>query len=253
MTQLKHCLLLFSLLLAACTKLSAPVAGDYRATVKINGEEIPMQLRVAIENGTPQVWLLQNEAALPATEVQVNNNTLHATLPAGAGQLNANMSRNALQGELQLTDPQGKTHRFPFSAQLNKTYRFVEESSTDNADVTGFWQLTTNNADHFSAPVTLQLNQSFDAIDGQLMITQSNETLTLYGQTHGDDVYLSGIGSGRAVLFKGRVNAQGQLEGQLWINASDGAAALATPIKDASPETQEGMRQVALPWAVPTR
>lgn len=253
MTQLKHCLLLFALLLAACAKLTMPEPGEYRATVAINGGEIPLQLRVATENGTTQVWLLQNEKALPATEVQVKDNNLYATLPAGAGQLKASISRNTLKGDLQLTDPQGKVHHFPFSAQLNKTYRFVEQSSTDNADISGFWQLTANSPDHFSTPVTLHLKQSFDAIDGKLIINQSNETLTVYGQAHGDEVYFGSIGLGRALLFKGRVNTQGQLEGQLWINASTGAAALATAIKDVEPETQDGMRQVALPWAVPTR
>lgn len=253
MTHLKHCLLLFALLLSACAKLTTPLAGDYRATIKINGGEIPLQLRVATENEATQVWLLQNDEMLPATEVQVKDNNLYATLPAGAGQLKASISRNTLKGELQLNDSEGKAHHFPFSSQLNKTYRFVEQASTDNADVSGFWQLTAISPNHFSAPVTLHLKQTFDAIDGKLIINQNNETLTVYGQTHGDDVYLGGIGAGRAVLFKGRVNTQGQLEGQLWINASNGTAALATSIKDVEPDTQEGLRQVALPWAVPTR
>ena len=253
MTRLRYFLPILALLSAACTKLSAPVAGDYRATVEINGGEIPFQLRIATEGGDTQLWLLQDGESLPTTELHVKDQTLQATLPSGGGQLKANINADGLKGDLQLTDPQGNTHRFPFIARLNEHYRFIQQSSTDNIDVSGNWQLSAISPDHFSAPVTLRLKQSFDTVDGKLIIDQTNKTLYVYGQAHGDEVYFGSIGAGRAILFKGHINTQGLLEGELWMNGSSGTPAIATPIKESESENQDGLRQIALPWAVPTR
>ena len=253
MTRLRLLLPLFALIFAGCAKLSAPVTGDYRATVSINGGDIPFQLRIATDSDKTQLWLLQDGEALPASQLHIKDHTLYATLPLGAGQLTTTISSDSLKGELQLTDAQGKAHQLPLTAQLNQTFRFVEQSSTDNIDVSGYWQLSAISPEHFNAPVTLQLKQSFDAVDGKLILNQPNESLHVYGQTHGDDVYFGCIGAGRAVLFKGHINAQGNLEGQLWVNNSDAIAAVATPIKEAEAEHPESLRQVALPWAVPTR
>jgi hypothetical protein len=153
---------------------------------------------------------------------------------------------------LRLTDLQGKLQTLPFSASLEQHYRFQEKSSTDNADVSGYWQLEAISPNHFSAPVTLQLQQTHDAIDGQLLLADG-KPLSIYGQAQGDAVYLSSLSPGRALLFKGQVNAQGELQGELWTNLSTAQTAVARRVKDGAVANEETLRKVALPWAVPTR
>ena len=247
--------ILFVLSSAGCTKLTTPTAGNYRATIEIGGGTIPFELKVETKDGTPHLWLLQNSEAFAATDLRIKDHRLLATLPNGAGQLNAAIGQNSLEGELQLTDPRGEVHQFPFRASLDSPYRFVAESSTDNADVSGYWQLSTSRTDPLSTPITLQLTQSFDAIDGKQITASSATPQYIYGQAHGDDIYLSALSAGQAWLFISHVNSQGNLEGKLWINSSDSLAAEAIPMKEGIPEleNQDELRQVGLPWAVPTR
>ena len=253
MSKFRHFLTLFILILVGCTKLSMPVAGQYRATIETPSGFIPVELRITNEGGTTQLWLVQNGESTPASELQLKDHGLQATLPRGGGQLKVTIARNTLEGQIDITDPEGQQHHLPIKARLNQPYRFIEQSLTDNADVSGHWQFSPTGADPFNSKITLQLTQSFDSIDGRLIIDGTSKSLYLYGQAHGDDVYLSSLSEGRALLFKGHVNSQGNLEGQLWINSSSGIAVLGTHINDAEPENQETLRRVALPWAVPTR
>ena len=253
MSKLRLLFPLLALLSTGCSRLDGPVAGDYRAVVEVKGGQVPLELRIGSQGGTPQLWLLQDGDALAATAVQFHEGVLEAQLPEGAGNLKVSFSRKQLKGELQIADPLGKTETLPFNAELNQRFRFVAQASTDNADISGYWQLSAISPDHFSAPVTLQLRQSFDAVDGKLILDQGSKPLTLYGQANGDDVYLSALSQGRTLLFKGKVDQHGDLQGQIWINSSQAQPAIATRIKDEQPDNEEVVRKVALPWAVPTR
>ena len=79
--------------------------------------------------------------------------------------------------------------------------------------------------------------------------------MTVLGQTNGDEVYLSLLGQGRAVLLKGKVNAQGELVGELWTNLSNARTWVAKRMVDESGAAvsaqDEQLRKVAFPWAIP--
>jgi hypothetical protein len=255
MRTLKILVPLLALWLAACSKLSAPVAGDYRAYVELRGGQVPFVLRVGNEGGVTRLWRIQDGEPVAATEVRIQDGTLQAQLAQGAGALRVSIGRKTLKGELRITDPQGKLQVLPFAADLGQTYRFVEHSSTDNADVSGYWQLEAISPNHFSAPVTLQLSQTHDGIEGQLLPSDPSmgQSVHLSGQVQGDEVYLGSVDQGRALLFKGKVNAQGELQGELWINLSSAQTAFARRMNDTPAATEEVLREVALPWAIPSR
>lgn len=257
MTKLRLLIPLLALLLSACARLDTPTPGDYRAYVELRGGQVPFVLRVSNEGARPQLWLVRDGAAVPATGVQSKQGAISAQLPNGSGSLQATIRRKTLKGEVRITDPQGMTQTLPFAAELNQSWRFVEQAGTDNADVSGYWQLEAISPNHFATPVIMQLSQTHDAIDGQLLPDsglESGQRLQLYGQVNGDEVYLGGLGQGRALLFKGKVNAQGELQGDLWTNLSTAQPAVARHTTEATlSEETEALRQVALPWAVPTR
>jgi len=251
-------LCLVSVALAACSKVAAPLPGQYRAAIELKGGEAPVQLQIAQQNGQVQLALLNGEEAVNATEVSVQNRELHALLPKRAGELQATFTSKGLTGAWQLVDTQGKTTSLPFTARLGAQYRFIDKPATDNADITGYWQLdhsvqlTAQPASASALPVVLNLKQTHDAVDGVLVVPDS-APLNLSGQVHGDDVYLSALGAGQIMLFKGKVNAHGDLEGKLWINSSEAQAWTAQrnldqPTIDA---VGDDARQVAFPSAMP--
>jgi hypothetical protein len=250
-------LCLFSVALGACSKLAAPLPGHYRGAIELKGGEAPVQLQIARQNGQVQLSLLNGDATVNATQVSVQNDELHAVLPNHVGELQATFTSKGLTGEWRLVDTQGKATKLAFTARLGAQYRFIDKPTTDNADVTGYWQLdqsvqlTAQQASASAMPIVLNLRQTHDAVDGVLTVSDS-EQLKLCGQVHGDDVYLSAIGAGQIVLFKGKVNSHGDLEGKLWLNSSEARPwtakrTLDQPTIDA---VGDGARQVAFPSAV---
>lgn len=248
--------LLLTGLLAACGKLDAPAPGTYRAQVTLRGGEVPFELQVTNENGQTALAIVRAGERLPLSDVALQDGRLDAQLPDAAGTLHATISRDELKGEVRLVDPQGKPHTLPFAADLDQHYRFVEKASTDNADISGYWQLEAISPAHFSAPVTLQLEQRFDAVDGKLLLPDG-QLLPLMGQVHGDEVYLSTLSQGRAMLLKGKLNEQGELQGEIWTNLSAAGNWAARRMLDEQAVSlippDEPVRQVALPWSIPAQ
>lgn len=245
---------LMTALLGACGKLAAPLPGTYRAQVNLPGGEVPFELQVSTKDGTTSMAILRADAALPLTDLKIHDGTLEAQLPEAAGSVRADIGRGKLHGELRLVDQHGKARVLPFAADLDKHYRFVEQPSTDNADISGYWQLEAISPEHFSEPVSLQLQQRFDAVDGQLRLPDG-KLLTILGQVHGDELYLSALGYGRALLFKGKVGNHGELQGEMWSNLSNVKNWAARRMTDeqarATAKPEDQLRRVALPWHIP--
>ncbi|MGC3981103.1 MAG: hypothetical protein QM808_07595 [Steroidobacteraceae bacterium] len=241
--------------LAACGRVDTPTPGTYRAFVKLRGGEVPFELQVSAQQGQTVMGVLHDGEVRPLTNLQMKDGALDAQLPDGAGMLHATIGPQDLQGEVRFTDHLGAPQTLPFTADRRQTYQFIADASTDNADVSGYWQLEAISPQHFSAPVTVQLQQRFDAVDGQLRLPDGN-MITLLGQVHGDDLYLSALGQGRALLFKGKVNQHGELQGELWTNLSNAQPWVAKRVVDDQVEMSaqgEPVRQVTLPWALPTQ
>lgn len=245
-------LVVLALLLSACSKVSAPVAGDYRAYVTLRGGEAPFQLRITKGQGQTQVAVVLAGDAAPATEVQIKEGVLSAQLPLGLGTLEATLGRKALKGKVRITDIQGRSHALPFAAELGKTHRFEPEGQTDNADVSGEWQTELTGTGQFLPPAALHLVQSHDAVDGQWLLDASRIAL-VHGQVAGDAVSFSAFGPGVVLLFKGTVNDMGELQGELWSNLDAARPVVARRAIPGAANENVDLRAVALPWAVPTR
>ncbi len=248
--------LLLVSLLGACGKLDRPAPGTYRAQVTLRGGEVPFELQVNDENGQATLAIVRDDELQPLTGVVLKEGKLEAQLPDAAGTLHASISRGELKGEVRLIDPQGKPQTLPFAADLDDHYRFVEKPGTDNADISGYWQLEVISPEHFAVPVTLQLQQRFDAVDGRLLLPDGKQ-VAVYGQVNGDVVYLSVLGQGRALLLKGKVNQRGELQGESWSNLSAARNWVARRMLDEQAVSltpqDETVRRVALPWNIPTQ
>ena|GEM_PF-1835755 len=241
--------------LSACHRLDKPVPGTYRAHINLRGGEVPFVLQIDEQQHTPVVSIKHGDTLVPATGLKLQDGALDVELPDAIGALHAEMGRDELHGELRLTDSHGKPVVLPFAAELNKPYRFIETPLSDNADIAGYWILEAISPEHFAEPVTLHLEQRFDAVDGQLRLPDGKQ-LTVFGQMHGDEVYLSALGYGRVLLFKGKVDARGELQGEVWANLSNVKTWVAKRMSEelaqaAAEQENSQVNRVALPWAIP--
>lgn len=242
-----------SVLLSACHRLDRPAPGTYRAHINLRGGEVPFELQISDQHGETSLSIRRGDSLAPLSGMKLQNGAFDVDLPDAAGSLHAEIARDQLHGELHMTDQQGKPVVLPFAAELNQHYRFIEPSLSDNADIAGYWTLEAISPEQFAEPVTVHLQQHFDAVDGQLRLPDGKQ-LTIVGQVHGDEIYLSGLGYGRVLLFKGKVNAQGELQGEVWANLSNvktwAAKRMPDELAQAAAAQQEQVERVALPWAI---
>lgn len=215
-------------MLAGCNgALDQPRPGTYRAVVDVGGEELPLQLEIAREGAT-RLWWTRGEHKLEATELTINQGRLNAQWP-GSGDLSLQIRRRELTGTLAL---KGVARTLPVRAMHGENWLFFAESLTDNVDASGNWQLDCG----ANTQGTLNLQQSHDRISGELGVAEGS--INVAGQVHGDEVRLGGVGATRAVLYRGQINAQGHLEGELLDSDKQhlrcGAARLPAPVEDAA-------------------
>ena len=231
--------------LCACSKVNSLQPGMYRAEIQLGGGAVPMQLRIDAQQLTAQLWIVEADQQELA-KLTVTDKTLHAELPHQLGTLSAQFDRNSLRGELRRATTSNILETFKFAAEREVNYRFVKESSTDNADVSGNWRVQLA-----SVTALVSITQVHDLIDGQMQFKDMACDVT--GQTHNEDVYLAAYCKTQLWLFKGKVNQQGELEGDSWCNHQPAQHWLAKHTVDAIDPTEDASRRVTLPWAVPTR
>lgn len=246
---------LLTLWLTACSRLNAPEPGDYRAVLNLKGGELPLLLTVTpATNATDGISLSLRVGDHTFTAQQVTAHEGKLTVEwTELGTLSGEFSTQDIHGELRIVGTNGKPVALPFSAQRAQHYRFIEKSLSDNADVSGNWQLEALSADHFNVPVPMQLHQQHDQVDGSIELPQGG-VIGVIGQTHGDDVLLGMLGQGRAVLLKGKVNEHGELQGEFWVNLGSAHPWMARRDQQATMASRDVTdRQLGMPWAVPVR
>jgi thiol-disulfide isomerase/thioredoxin len=193
-----------------------PQTGAYRATLKLPGGEAPFGLEVARENNRFVLYLVNASERTRVENVKLTDGELTAVFPGYENSLRATMYRDRMEGSVTLIKDQGKEQVIPFHAQLQGAapYRFYEKPLTDNADLAGRWEMTLT-SDGVGTAAVATFEQKHDRITGTVL-TPTGDHRFLEGQVHGDEAQLSTFAGGLAYLYKLKVNAQGDLEGEMW-------------------------------------
>jgi thiol-disulfide isomerase/thioredoxin len=147
-------------------------------------------------------------------KVKIVNRELTAMFPGYENTLRARMYRDRLEGGVTLIKDSGKEQVIPFEAKLGETHRFYKESLTDNADLSGRWDVTLTSDGETTAAVAI-FQQNHDRVTGTVM-TPTGDHRFLDGQVRGDEAQLSTFAGGLAYLYKFKVNDAGELEGDVW-------------------------------------
>ncbi|HMN47294.1 MAG TPA: TlpA disulfide reductase family protein, partial [Povalibacter sp.] len=216
MILLRSFLLSLALLcIGACSsQVGTPTIGHYRATLELPGGPAPFGLDVAREGDEVVLYLINGRERTRVPNVTLRDGELAAMFPGYENSLRATMHRDRLEGAVTLIKAGGVEQVIPFKATLGETGRFYAESSTDNADVAGRWEVTfTDDAGKTSRGVAI-FEQTHDRVTGTVM-TPTGDHRFLEGQVHGDDVHLSTFAGGLAYLYKLRIE-NGALVGEYW-------------------------------------
>ena len=211
---LASALLLLSL--AGCnSKPVEPTVGSYRAVLQLPGGETPFGLQIARENGAYVMYLTNGNERTRVPDVRVVNREVQADFPGYENSLRASIERDSLRGSVTLIKDGGVEQNIPFAATLGEQYRFFKDPQTDNFDVAGRWQLELTNDAGESTQAVAVFEQEHAKVTGTVM-TPTGDHRFLEGEVHGDEIWLSTFAGGLAYLYKLKVNAGGELQGEYW-------------------------------------
>jgi peroxiredoxin len=208
--------LALSALLLGCGSRSRELQpGSYRAVLELPGGELPFGLDVAQEEAGFVLTIVNGEERVRITDVSVADGQLTATMPGFTNTLSARITGRKLKGEVALLRSSGDQQVLPFAAELGPTWRFFEQSLTDNADVAGRWAVTfTSDAGQTSAGVA-EFAQSFEQVTGTIL-TPTGDHRFLSGEVHGDELRLSRFDGASAYLYHAKIDENGRLVGEYW-------------------------------------
>ena len=196
-------------------KVDTPTVGIYRGRINLPGGQAPVGLEIAEEGGRFVLYLVNGTERTRVPDVQIKDSKLHANFPGYENSLQASIRRDALEGSITLIKAGGVEQVIPFHAQLGESYRFYKDATADNADVSGRWEVTFTNDEGQTSQGVALIEQQHDRVTGTVM-TPTGDHRFLDGQIRGEDLSLSTFAGGLVYLYKARVNAKGELEGEYW-------------------------------------
>lgn len=199
----------------ACGLPGSVELGTYRAVLALPGGDAPFGLELKEESGAPVAYLINGSERVRVPEVKIRGRRVEMTMPAFGNRLTATRTATGLKGEVVLVKHGGKEQVIPLVAELGATFRFFEDPSTDNADVSGRWSATFNDPDGESAPALGEFAQSFHEVTGTFL-RPTGDYRYLAGEMRGDELLLSAFDGAHAYLLRAQVTEDGRLEGQLW-------------------------------------
>jgi peroxiredoxin len=195
--------------------MQEPRSGIYRATLKLPGGDAPFGMQIAREDGRYVLYLANGTERTRVPNVEVKEGELRAFFPGYENSLRAAIHRKKLTGSVTLIKSGGEEQVIPFEATLGAAPRFFDKVATDNADVSGRWDVAfTDDAGKTSQAVAL-LEQQHDRVTGTVM-TPTGDHRFLEGQVHDDEVWLSTFAGGLPYLYKLKVDHSGALKGEYW-------------------------------------
>lgn len=191
------------------------MAGQYRATLRIPGGELPFGFEL-VRLGDRNIMYLQNGAERLAVEdVRITGNTLDARMPGYENRITATADGTRLQGELLLVKRGGNNQVIPFSAEHGAIHRFFATPTASTADLSGRWAVAFVEADDKTSPGVAEFQQEGSTVTGTIL-TPTGDHRYLAGEMRGDELYLSTFDGAHAYLYRAQLAEDGTLAGTFW-------------------------------------
>jgi len=240
-------------LMSSCTRTDpTPPAlqeGTWRAVLQVPGGELPFTFEVSTANDAPVITLINGPDRVAITEVKWQETELTLRMPGFENRIVAKLDGDQLRGTLTMIKAKGAHQQIPFTAKFGETWRFSREAAataTTPVNVTGRWAVTFD-GNGKPSPGVGEFTQTGDLVTGTFLTTTGDHRF-LAGEWRDGELRLSKFDGGHVFLYRGTLDANGQLQGKFgsglaWVedwnarrdeNASIGEAENATQLKAGS-------------------
>jgi thiol-disulfide isomerase/thioredoxin len=189
--------------------------GVWRATVEIQGQELPFNFEVTRDaEGGYDVYLLNASERLLLDEVSVRGDSVDMVLHIFDANIKA-----AIQGDTLLTGLFIKNYaddyRIPFQARHGVQYRFFDpQDNTSGANFSGKYEATFRHEDETTNAIAL-FRQRDGVLTGTFM-TPTGDYRFLEGNITDSTLYLSTFDGNYSYLFKGSLQQDGTIKGEFF-------------------------------------
>ena len=189
--------------------------GTYRVVLQTPGGELPFGLELKQQDSGLIGYLVNGQERLQLSDVKITGSHLEIRMPGYENVLTADAAGNELQGEVFLVKLNGKNQHVPLHAALGQDFRFFENASSDNADVSGRWAVKFIDDSGTPEAAVGEFSQSHDVVSGTILTTTGDHRY-LAGQVKGDELYLSTFDGAHVFLYKAKIIPDGSLDGDWW-------------------------------------
>jgi thiol-disulfide isomerase/thioredoxin len=194
-------------------------AGNWRATLLRDGQELPILLEVSQnpDNKTYSVVSVNGEERLQLDSAYFENDSLHIPMELFDSEIVAAVHGDKLSGTYSRLKEGVVVGSLPFEAVYGENHRFFKEGvAKSEKNVAGKWSTTfLNPATGDSTLAVGNFIQNGSAVQGSFL-TPTGDYRFLNGSINGDSLYLSTFDGSNAMLFKAALQTDGTLKGELW-------------------------------------
>ena len=215
---------LFAALLLSSTAFAGDPApekfikeGVWRGVFRVSETQVPFNFEFKGKDVAHAVFTLLNGTRRDDFHVQrigkdsvfVKMNTYDAALVAKIN------DDGTLSGEYRSLVPGFRGNSLPFTAEHGKTYRFVEPGKdvAPKANLTGKWELKVYSKEQVPNKIAV-LKQTGNKLTGVIMQV-TGDSRELEGTVQGDEFVLSGFTGPSPKIYRGKINADGTLSGEI--------------------------------------
>ena len=191
--------------------------GVWRGVFRVSETQVPFNFEFKGKDVEHAVFTLLNGTRRDDFHVQrigkdsvfVKMNTYDAALVAKIN------DDGTLSGEYRSLVPGFRGNSLPFTAEHGKTYRFVEPGKdvAPKANLTGKWELKVYSKEQVPNKIAV-LKQTGNKLTGVIMQV-TGDSRELEGTVQGDEFVLSGFTGPSPKIYRGKINADGTLSGEI--------------------------------------
>lgn len=204
------------MILAGCLARNTPQnlrEGIWRATVEIQGRELPFNFEVKRnDNGGVIIYLINADERLLLDEVSIEEDSIDIALHIFDANFKAVITGDTLEGLF--VKNFAKDYRLPFRAVYGQSYRFENGSNGEIPDFTGKYQVTFIH-ENDTTPAIALFNQFGDSVTGTFL-TPTGDYRYLQGNVVDGTLHLSTFDGNYAYLFTAVKRDDGILVGKYY-------------------------------------
>ncbi len=188
--------------------------GLWRGEIDQYGTTIPFQFEVVEEADGRAVFLINGPERMRVEELDYKGGTSFGfEFPSYSAWLRGEVSEGMLTGTVHFERGGGVTHDLPVTAEHGVAWRFHPEPAEDYADVAGTWETTIRYPDlGFDQKAIGHLQQEGPYVFGTFE-TQVGDFRYIAGEVRGNELMMSSYDGGYSQLWRGTLDADGNLAG----------------------------------------